>query len=189
MWDHLQNKLQEVARNVHEKEWKNETEVTKHSVPILFLDLNSKIYLAKFLFKSKKVTQSQLTATGCFPQNQLIVYVISKTAVLILFFEYVRSKESLHHVHVRLKYTASPTDMWTLSRLHWWNTSQTHHRRWRALPNIWFPKCVCLRLTSIHWNHCREEPLTLRAYNSKWPPWIIYEGGGKKGGMLAFPHD
>lgn len=55
MWGHLQSKLQEVARNVHEREWKNETEVTKHSVPILFLDLNCKIYLPKCLFKNKKV--------------------------------------------------------------------------------------------------------------------------------------
>lgn len=82
----MQSKLQEVAHNVHEREWKNETEVTKHSVPILFLDLKSKIYLAKCLLKSKKVTQSQLTATGYFPQNQRIVYEKSKTAVLILCF-------------------------------------------------------------------------------------------------------
>lgn len=40
---------------MHEREWKNETKVTKHSVPILFLDLNSKIYLAKCLPKNKKV--------------------------------------------------------------------------------------------------------------------------------------
>lgn len=54
------------SSNVHEREWKNETKVTKQSVPILILDLNSKYILLNVCLLTRKLHNPNSLLQGVF---------------------------------------------------------------------------------------------------------------------------